>query len=875
MSGTFFITDGTDIVHLVSTTAGFNVNEWKPAAASYKNDGEWVDSPLNEGRRPVLAKFANVSDSFSLALSGQNQDIVISLTRALRNIGEKAREYWQSESQVEPVWLVAVGSCETNTRYALVYAINAPSDDNPYAPPFAGEPSAIDEFEVTIEHSPWMDTGTGDSTCLPLNSNGRGFQVARKPFGLAFTHSASCTIPAATYAANTLYLGNNGAIKRSGVMFALDVPKGARILSAFIQFWSRLTLATVTVNITIKAENADNPVAFTTAANLAARTTIANTVAWNNLPAWTINNPYNTPDLTAMVQAIVDRPGWISGNNIDFIFDDNASTVGSYRSPLGHTNAAYSPSLVVVYEYDELDAAPGTAAPVCDVAGGYAPVANYFARLGLTHIFNYDASAGTYSGNLLAVAPPYTLLPAAIGAGDQVYFGIDATAVPNAAQFLNLVFSILQGANVNIGAWALWSGAGWVPAFNTLDLTSNLSLTGERSVSLAPYYNTGTAQTTINGVTGWWVRFNATAVTGALPAIIETAPYITCWNWLEVNDADIPGDIGAILAQKLRYLGSDSSGLYGIENVVFGTRSVARGPLFVSCLNCSNTSLPLNCTLTVPGGASGTVTADTLAPAGYNVTSSPVGAGTITPVVWTFNDLFVSTGYTYGGASPAAQWAGKYRVFLRYWHNLATPNYINARLGLYEVAEGAGASIQIDQTGWLNLPRQNVVAQYIPAVVDMGLLQLTYDPDRVGFQLRLEVESSSAFTARWLDVILIPADEYHGEFYQTNNPITSLRNSYPAKDLETELWINPMRVPKSPLYASVMYGGTSVDAGKFIAKWRQITAGLPVVAPDVGGERIYFLFRNDAVSCYLAPWTELVGVTATRWARYFSMRGNQ
>jgi type IV pilus assembly protein PilY1 len=39
-------------------------------------------------------------------------------------------------------------------------------------------------------------------------------------------------------------------------------------------------------------------------------------VTWNNLPAWTKDNAYQTPDLKTIVQEIVDRPGWQSGNRM-------------------------------------------------------------------------------------------------------------------------------------------------------------------------------------------------------------------------------------------------------------------------------------------------------------------------------------------------------------------------------------------------------------------------------------------------------------------------------------------------------------------------------------------------------------------------------
>lgn len=136
--------------------------------------------------------------------------------------------------------------------------------------------------------------------------------------------------------------------------FGLAIPKGATITSAaFTPYASNnFDWSTVTSNITIGAEQADNPSQFSSSADaLTRRGNRGTPVTWRAASTGTtINNgnPITGADLTSVIQAIVNRSGWVSGNNI-LLIGENIS--GTATAQWNGVNAAEGvrPRLVVNY----------------------------------------------------------------------------------------------------------------------------------------------------------------------------------------------------------------------------------------------------------------------------------------------------------------------------------------------------------------------------------------------------------------------------------------------------------------------------------------------------------------------------------------------
>ena len=173
MAAVLKITDGSEEVNLIDEQAGFILKEWIPAIPTYKNGGVFVDSPLVEGRRLVSKQFGNVTDTFRVDVREAGQDALIAQLQTLRQLLEKAANYWVTEWQTEPVWLEAQASCESNKRYAIIYMGSLPEDDNFYSQPFIGEQgrAAMDDLSLVIEHGIWQDVEPGqEGNALEISS---------------------------------------------------------------------------------------------------------------------------------------------------------------------------------------------------------------------------------------------------------------------------------------------------------------------------------------------------------------------------------------------------------------------------------------------------------------------------------------------------------------------------------------------------------------------------------------------------------------------------------------------------------------------------------------------------------------------------------
>jgi hypothetical protein len=103
----------------------------------------------------------------------------------------------------------------------------------------------------------------------------------------------------------------------------LAIPNGATITGAYIQFTARDSSQTVSSGnptITIRAQAADNPTTFVVSNNdISGRATTTASASWS--PAtWSASTAYQTSSITSVVQEVVNRAGWASGNSMVFIF---------------------------------------------------------------------------------------------------------------------------------------------------------------------------------------------------------------------------------------------------------------------------------------------------------------------------------------------------------------------------------------------------------------------------------------------------------------------------------------------------------------------------------------------------------------------------
>ena len=131
----------------------------------------------------------------------------------------------------------------------------------------------------------------------------------------------------------------------------IDIPQGSTISSASLVFTAAQS-DSATTNWTIQAEKSASSATLTTANNdIGARALTTASVAYNNVPAWTADSTYATPDLATVVQEVVDDPAWCGGLNgsaLTFIISGNGLRVAKSNETVvatGGTGAIGLPQL--------------------------------------------------------------------------------------------------------------------------------------------------------------------------------------------------------------------------------------------------------------------------------------------------------------------------------------------------------------------------------------------------------------------------------------------------------------------------------------------------------------------------------------------------
>jgi hypothetical protein len=129
----------------------------------------------------------------------------------------------------------------------------------------------------------------------------------------------------------TIPLGQHSGA--AGTFFAgfrfqnVTIPQGATIGSASIS--PNFAGATNTGISTMLGEAADNSATFGTSTNnISGRSTTTNTASWDTSTVAS-SGFQPSPDLTAIIQEIVNRSGWASGNALSILFQTSHATISS------------------------------------------------------------------------------------------------------------------------------------------------------------------------------------------------------------------------------------------------------------------------------------------------------------------------------------------------------------------------------------------------------------------------------------------------------------------------------------------------------------------------------------------------------------------
>lgn len=101
------------------------------------------------------------------------------------------------------------------------------------------------------------------------------------------------------------------------------VPRSATIASAVVSFYVTSTSNDTPNGATVGVQDADNAATFTTTSNDISGRALTGTVTWSGS---NIGAGWHTVDVTSLVQAVVNRAGWVSGNALAVVVQGVSGT---------------------------------------------------------------------------------------------------------------------------------------------------------------------------------------------------------------------------------------------------------------------------------------------------------------------------------------------------------------------------------------------------------------------------------------------------------------------------------------------------------------------------------------------------------------------
>ncbi len=868
------VTDGTTDVHLLGPKSIIRVKDWRPQRAARRTN--WRTATLLDGRRPVSDNAENIVDNFTMQLQHADQNLLIEHVQNLEMLLTKAREYWFAPAQNDPVWIEARAPDETNTRYSIIVDYQAQDDAFPYGPPFfdPSEGAGYNEWKLTLEHCEWRDQPPGQQACVELGTKHlypRVYDTVVEAVGEstddAYVNTFGSVIQLATTSLQMGDAGGGASNLHAGLRFTtVPVPPNAIIVAAFLRFVAGTNQAGATCTVRIRGEDPSFGCAtYGTYANFVGRTLKTAYVDWSP-GAWVAGTAYDSADIAAIVQAIVDDSSWALNGDMCFQLRNQGSTAGAVREPAAWDHAAYNPpELHIVYAVpDELESG-------WDADCNIQMIANKHVDSQLSHLFYYDASAGTYSGNLLGTALPYAMLPAVVAAGDCIYFGV-ADGLPGAGPFDNLIFNLSVGGTYTTAVWEFQTAAfPAAPAFtaystfaNCLDTTAELTNVGFGSVFFYPQVTW--RRNTVNGIYGWWMRLRVTnAGAGGPPTQKTVDVYSAIWNYVDVPAETVPGTLPAL--QKLGvynasgHTDNPQPDLYwnALGWFIAGLRSKARGENFRSMLLASTLHEPDNIAVTL-GTATTELTGRATTVGGSLAWYVSAGVeAMLTRVRWSFNTLI------------AKEYKGLYHAFVRCAISPgggAATGDMRMRLAL-ESWPGFG-TYWFGETVDCPLGR----ADFVDNVVDLGPLTLwpvdTNNTEAVGdavLALQVECTVAAARGLAIMDIILIPADEWIGRVWCGPTGLESYAEGVLGAYVGA-LVIDSISVPTNPFRGQVATGLAMTDA-IYPARLVMSTESILQARTD---QRIHFLFGKDVSGEPYGP--QMINFPYSwRVSRYHLMRG--
>lgn len=135
---------------------GFNVESYDIKLPALKSSAVWADSPLSDGRRLQSGTLGNPVETLRIELTaGTFVQMAAKLTQLTR-MKQDCNDYWDTNMQLEPVYIKHQIVGEPGARYALLYDIDLAIDE----PMNPGDPNRLITMVIEREYG-WRGIAPG------------------------------------------------------------------------------------------------------------------------------------------------------------------------------------------------------------------------------------------------------------------------------------------------------------------------------------------------------------------------------------------------------------------------------------------------------------------------------------------------------------------------------------------------------------------------------------------------------------------------------------------------------------------------------------------------------------------------------------------
>ena len=573
-----------------------------------------------------------------------------------------------------------------------------------------------------------------------------------------------------------------------------------------------------------------------------------------------------------------------TGERYALLMDGQLSNLNSiHSSTVILTNEMPRATLVLWREAGWRDAVPGAYTSAVTLAASDGPasptrvhIANHTDDHALTHIFVFDATGASFSGNQIA-SSDFDLFPNPVGVNDILYVG--STTGP----FHHVVFNTDGASDQNdAGNWDFWNG-GWADMSPTAgDNNSSWPKYPIEAAIVSTIYfwrsageivlnisDVGDwAKTTIGGVNAFWVRFEWTTAGSTFKQASQVV-YAQRKNYIEIPATAIDGDLAphTLLAFAHPNGNTTTPDFRTTSRIVMGARSSPTSR-FLPNLVFDTTAMDEywdTSTINV-GDADTTLVADEDAPAAFHA------AVTFSADATLIKRAAVEDS-TAGTDNPVLlDYVGEYRVFI-------ICQQIGGAVGDTSVQfifeDGFGISSESDQ---VSLAAKDAGLE----VVDVGIVRIpaidtvANDDLTTLFQITnsfgvYAARSTGSSTMRIYEIFLLPIDEWSATL---NAPIIDSSNLalelYNRQRLEVDSGILRPRIIRT----AEDYTRNITDQLP-IGNWE--LHGMPPILEPSTQYRIYFKMMNYnaavATAPFLAPLGKHLACELRTVDRYATLRG--